>query len=183
MDSKLRFDQHVENLCQKVNNKINAFSRISNYLNQKQSLLLYNSFIMSQFNYCSLMWMLCGKVANNDINRTHMRALCILFNDFKSSFEELPLKANQCIIHRKNLQKLMVEVYSSLMQQKPSFLWDMFQEKNNDYNLRSKNPLLLPQAKTTTYSNESLSFRGRILWNSLPNNIKLPPLFVPSRSL
>ena len=54
IDSKLKFDQHVANLYQKANNKISAFSRISNYLNQKQLLLLYNSFIISQFNYCSL---------------------------------------------------------------------------------------------------------------------------------
>ena len=172
IDSKLKFGQHVTNLCQKANNKISAFSRISNYLNQKQSLLLYNSFTMSQFNYCSLIWMFCGKVANDCVNRTHKRALRILFNDFTSSFEELLQKANQCTIHRKNLQKLMVEVYNSLTQQNPSFLWDMFQEKINDYNLRSKNLLMLPQAKTTTYGNESLYFRGSSLWNSLPNDIK-----------
>ena len=115
-----------------------------------------------------MIWMFCGKVANNDVNRTHKRVLRILFNDFTSSFEELLLKANQCAIHPKYLQKLMVEVYSSLMQQNPSFLWDMFQEKNNGYNLRSKNLLMLPQAKTTTYGAENLSFRGSILWNSLP---------------
>ena len=91
IDSKLKFDQHVENLCQKANNKISAFSRVSNYLNQKQSLLLYKTFIMSQFNYCLLIWMFCGKVANNDVNRTNKRALRILFNDFTSSFEELLL--------------------------------------------------------------------------------------------
>ena len=63
IDSKLKFDQHVAKQCQKANNKISAFSRVSSYLNEKQSLLLYNSFIMSQFNYCPLIWMFCGKVA------------------------------------------------------------------------------------------------------------------------
>ena len=98
-----------------------------------QSLLLYNSFIMPQFNYCSLIWMFCGKIDSNDVNRTHKRALHILFNDFTSSFEELLLEANQSTIHRKNLQKLVVEVYSSLTQQNTSFLGDMFQEKHIDY--------------------------------------------------
>ena len=43
IDSKLKFDQHgqhVAKLCQKANNKISAFSRISHYLNEKQSRLL-----------------------------------------------------------------------------------------------------------------------------------------------
>ena len=105
-DLKLKFDQHVENLCQKVNDEITAFSRISDYLNQKQLLLLYNSFVMSQFRYCSLIWILCGKVVNNDANRTHMRALRILFNYFTSSFEELLLKSNHCTIHKKKLAKV-----------------------------------------------------------------------------
>ena len=47
IDSKLKFDQHVAQLCQKANNKISAFSGVSRYLNEKQSLLLYKSFIMS----------------------------------------------------------------------------------------------------------------------------------------
>ena len=31
IDSKLKFDQHVAKLCQKANNKISAFSRVSSY--------------------------------------------------------------------------------------------------------------------------------------------------------
>ena len=122
IDSKLKFDQHVAKLCQKANNKISAFSRVSHYLNEKQSRFLYNSFIMSQFNYCPLIWIFCGKVANNDLNRTHKRALRILFNDYTSTFNELLHRGNECTIHQKNLQKLMLEVYNSLTQQNPSFL-------------------------------------------------------------
>ena len=88
-DSKLKFDQHVAKLCLNANNKISAFSRVSSYLNEKQSLLLYNSFIMSQFNYCPLIWMFCEKVANNELNHTHKRALRILFHDYISTFNEL----------------------------------------------------------------------------------------------
>ena len=58
IDSKLKFDQHVFKIFQKASSKISAFSRISKYLNEKQSLTLYNSFIASQLNYCSLIWML-----------------------------------------------------------------------------------------------------------------------------
>ena len=57
IDSKLKFNQHVLKMCQKANSNISAFSRISKYLNEKQSLILYNLFITSQFNYCLLIWM------------------------------------------------------------------------------------------------------------------------------
>ena len=59
IESKLKFSQHVSKICQKANNKISAFSKVSNYLDEKQSLILYNSFIIFQFNNCSLIWMFC----------------------------------------------------------------------------------------------------------------------------
>ena len=37
---------------------------------------------------------------------------------------------------------------------------------------------MLPQAKTTTYGTSSLTFRGSILWNSLPDAIKSSPSVV-----
>ena len=74
---------------------------------------------------------------------------------------------------------LMLEVYNSLTQQNPTFLWAMLHEKDNKYNLRSntydlryKNLLMLPQTKTTTYGKDSLSFRGSVLWHTLPNDNK-----------
>ena len=89
IDSKFKFNQNVSKICQKANTKISAFSRVSNYLDEKQSLILYKSFIASQFNYCSLIWIFRGKVANKDLNRADKRALRILHNDYSSSFEEL----------------------------------------------------------------------------------------------
>ena len=36
----------------------------------------------------------------------------------------------------RKLQKLMLEIYSSLRQQNHYFLWDMFHKKDNDYDVR-----------------------------------------------
>ena len=36
--------------------KVKSLSRIRNALDEKQAKLLYNSFIKSQFNYCSIIW-------------------------------------------------------------------------------------------------------------------------------
>ena len=122
IDSKLKFNRHVLQVCQKANNKISAFSRISKYLDEKQSLLLYNSFIISQFNHCSLIWMFSGKAANKELSRSHKRALRILQNDYSSPFEELLRKSNECTIHIKNMKKLMLEVYKCLKNENPSFM-------------------------------------------------------------
>ena len=90
IDSKLSFDNHVKKaVCAKASRKVNAFSRVANFITFEQAKLLYNSFIMSNFGYCPLIWMFCGKTANEEINRIHKRALRRLHNDFNSNFEEL----------------------------------------------------------------------------------------------
>ena len=92
--STLKINQHTFQICHKPNSKISALSRISKYLDEKQLLILYSSFITSQFNYCFLKWMFCGKVANKTLNRTHKKAFRILPNDYSSSFEKLLRKSN-----------------------------------------------------------------------------------------
>ena len=79
---------------------------------------------------------------------------------------------------KKNLRNLMVEIYKCLSCENPSFMWNIFRRKELGYNLRSGSLLMLPQAKTTTYGTSSLTFRGSILWNSLPDAIKSSPSVV-----
>ena len=69
IDSQLKFDNHIKALCQIANRKVSAFSRVAPYLNQKKGKILYNTFVMSKFNYCPLIWMYHGKTSNNRIDR------------------------------------------------------------------------------------------------------------------
>ncbi len=96
----------------------------------------------------------------------------MLLNDFDSSFEELLHRNKEVTIHIKNLQKLMLEVYKCVTSGKPSFLWEFFDKKIIPYNLRTSDLLQLPKTRTNKYGNESLSFRGSIVWNRLSDQYK-----------
>ena len=61
VDAALEFDQHIKTLCQKVNKNVKAFSRVAKLLDLNKAKLLYNYFLLSNFNYCPLIWILCGK--------------------------------------------------------------------------------------------------------------------------
>ena len=62
IDWKLNFNTHVKALCSKANSKIRALHRLRSYLDSTQKLMLYNSFIMSSFYYCPVIWMFCGEI-------------------------------------------------------------------------------------------------------------------------
>ena len=92
--------------------------------------------------------------------------------NFDSSLDELLIRNEEKSVHVQNLQKLMIEVYKSLNDENPSFLWDLFTKKEINYNLRIKDILTLPKASTASFGTNSIAFRGSILWNSTPDVIK-----------
>ena len=135
IDSKLMFNGHVNSTCQKTNNKVEGFSRVVRDLEPQKSSLLYNSFILTNFNYCPLIWMFCGKTTNDMVNRVHKRALRVLLGDYDSSFEELLYRNEEVIIYEKNLQNPMLEVHRCVTFGNPFFLSEFFNRKIN--NLKS----------------------------------------------
>ena len=116
--------------------------------------------------------MFCGKTSNNRINRLHKRALRVLHGDYTSTFEELLARSEELTIHCSKLQKLMVEIYECTNFISPSILSEFFATKEITYDLRIKNLLQVPKVKTSSYGQNSLSFRGSILWNTLSDSIK-----------
>ena len=121
IDSKLRFNECVKIICQKTNNKVKAFSRVVRYLEPQKASLLSNSFILTNFNYCPLIWMFCGKVTNDKVNSVHTLALRVSLNDSISSFEELLHIKEEVTIHERNLRILMLEVYRCMTSENPPF--------------------------------------------------------------
>ena len=89
IDNALNFTAHIQNLCSKVNRKINAFARLNTYISRPQAMLICNAVILSNFNYCPLIWLFSTKAANNEIYHIHKLALRILFKYYDSSFDEL----------------------------------------------------------------------------------------------
>ena len=171
-DSELKITDHVKSMCAKTSTKVAAFSRVARLLDFKKARLLYNAFILSSLSYCPLIWMFCGKAANGKISRIHKRALRILFNDYEASFEELLQRNNEQTVHIKNLHKLIAEVCKSLNCQNPAFTWDLFIRKEVTYDLRAKDLLHLPKARTVLKGLNSIVFRGSILWKAISDEIK-----------
>ena len=66
----------------------------------------------------------------------------------------------------------MTEVYKSLNLQNPAFMLDLFIRKEVTYDLRVKDLLQLPTARTVLNSLNSIVFRDSILWNTKSDEIK-----------
>ena len=172
LDSKFDFNSHIAKICKEASKRLNALRRIFKYLTKTQRSTLINSFFYSHFNYCPLVWMFSGKESNTKIEKLRKRALQIIHDDFSSPYETLLLNDNSTTFHKQNLQFLMTEIFKTINNENPPFIKELFVMEDSVYNLRCMLRLKVPRGLTTKNGSETLSFRGRQMWNSLPNNLK-----------
>ena len=172
IDSELKFDVHINNLCQKANLKLHALARISNYMTPIKLKMVMKSFILSQFNYCPLVWMFHSREINNRINRIHERALRIAYKDLHSTFQELLSKDGSVSIHHRNIQVLATEIYKFIHGLSPKIMGEVFRPIEIKYNLRTNLSLVSNNIRTVHYGLQSISYLGPRIWKLVPDNIK-----------
>ena len=107
-----------------------------------------DSFFASKFSYCPLMWMSHSRTINNKINKLHEKCLRIIYNDKKSFFKELIEIHKSVPIQIKNLQVLTTEMFKVCRNISPPIVRQLFQLRNNDYNLRQFSQFNLPNVKS-----------------------------------
>ena len=171
-DKNLTFKKHMSELRRRASYKLHTLRRIRKYLIIEKAKLLVNAFINSQFNYAPLIWMFANKSSIDKILKIHKRTLQIVYDVYDESYEKLLNRSDDISIHQKHLRHLAIEVYKSLAKLNPGFMWNFFERNHTPYNLRRGDLLLLPPAKSIRYGVNSLAFRGSLLWNNLPPQVK-----------
>ena len=77
LDNKLKFDKHVENICQKASRILHALARVTNYMELPKRRILMNAFFKAKFDYCPAAWMFHSRSLNNKKNQLHERCIRI----------------------------------------------------------------------------------------------------------
>ena len=108
IDNKLSFKTHILNICKTANTKLTALRRYCKLLTFEKKRILFKSFIQSQFSYCPLAWMFHNRCLNNKLNKLHERSLRMVYDDDKSSFQDLLSRDGAYTIHERNIQALAV---------------------------------------------------------------------------
>ena len=68
IDSNLTVESHINSICKKANQKLNALARIAPYMNIHKRRTIMKSFVTFQFSYCPLIWMFHSRRVNSKIN-------------------------------------------------------------------------------------------------------------------
>ena len=138
IDSNLKFDSHVSNLCKTATQKLNTLARISGYMDSSEKRTIMKAFIASHFSYCPLMWMFHSRELNNKINRIHERSLRLVYSDKTSTFQKLLDKDKTVSVHHRNIQVLPTEIFKRVNDLAPTMMNSILEIKDIEYNLRNE---------------------------------------------
>ena len=166
IDKKLTFNEHISLCCTKAARQLNAFARISKYLNQNSRRAIHHSFITSNFSYCPLVWHFCGKSNNAKLEKIQERSLRILCNNYTSSYEDLLRNTGLSTLLLNRLKCILLETFKSTKHLNAECLHGIFKTHVVPYDLRTTN-LSQPKRQSTTYGLRSFSYLGARLWNNI----------------
>ena len=172
VNKNLKFKNKILKQCKKAGKKLCVLGRVCHILNLEHQRSLMKAFIESLLGDCPLVWMFCGSQENNWINHFNERALRILYNDCKSSFENLLELNNLVSIHHRNTQLLSIELYKVKHNLSNQVMSELFNLRNINYDICSQTDFELGPTYTTAYGLRSLKYFAPKIWNTVPIAIR-----------
>ena len=173
IDDKLKFNAHINSICRKAARQLNVLRRLSSLLDQESRMAIFRAFIVSNFNYCPLVWHFCGKTNTSKMEKLQERALRFVFNDFTSAYDNMLEKAELTTLTLSRIKTLALEVYKAIHGHSPPYMNDMFTSRQEQtHSLRNAHQLNIPCTRTVGFGSHSIQFEGARLWNHLPNKIR-----------
>ena len=93
----LQFDAHVSQIYKRASKQLTVLKRMGRFLTKQGKMTINNSFIVSKFNYCPLVWLFCSTSSTNKLEKIQERALRFINNDFTSSLQALLTSTNTAL--------------------------------------------------------------------------------------
>ena len=172
IDFLLSFDQHLACLCKKSSRQLNVLARIGKFLTLEGRRSIYHAFIMSNFNYCPLVWHFCKKSASDKLEKLNFRALKFVYQTFDTPYESLLKREGTPSLHLSRLRKLAVETFKIIHGNSPIYLKDLIEPKTSDYSFRNKNMLDTKRFRTKKYGQNSIRYEAPNIRNFLPQECR-----------
>ena len=129
-----------------------------NFLGYEERKVLVNSFILSNFNYCPLVWFVSSAKSWNKIESLQKRALRFLLNDYNSSYQELLTKCGKSTINLRSHRSVCIEMFKTLNDINPSFMKELFQLRITNRPVRENYlfNMVVPKTNQVKYGTKSL---------------------------
>jgi len=168
-----RWNIHVNEIAQKISPMINCLRSLKYRLNRKTLEIMYKSFILPIFDYCSHIWDNCSDEQAQILEKLHLDALRTICGGVRGTshrriYDETGM---QPLKDRRYKQKLTI-FYKMKNNLLPEYLCDLIPNcvsTASNYNLRNSSKLQTIKCNTANYARSFLPDSIK-LWNDLPSD-------------
>ena len=173
IDEKLNFDKHIGIICSRAGGQLNSLYRLRKFMSHSTIKASINSFVMSNFNYCPLVWHFTTAKSKMKVEKIQERALKLQNgNKSESTYEELLQTSGNCTMELNRIKSLCTEIYKTLNGYNPSYMKSIFQRSGNRSSIRFRYNICSAKHYQTNFGTKSLRVLGPQIWNNLPDDIK-----------
>ena len=127
-------------------------------MGKSEKLVIINSFIYANFNYCPLVWHFSTCESIRKIEKIQKRCPRIVLGDYNSDYDVLLRKSGKVTMKIKPLKVLAIEIFKTVNNLNPNYMEDILTPK-----LHPKvrpNDILVKHHNTITYGTKSLKTLG-----------------------
>ena len=182
INEHLSWKPHMQWLLQKLRSSYHVINKVKQYLDKSSLLTLYHSLINSYVQYCVISWCHGNASMIQKLQKVSTKAINLINTKQKNSndFQQHNLLTVQ---QSKQLEiaKFMHKYFNKSLPLAFSNIFDSnFLSENATLRTRSKSKLY-PQYCRIKLTQQTLKFRGPMLWNKLPvalKDIKSLPRFI-----
>ena len=178
IDEVLSWRKQV-NLCiSKAMSNFFQICRYKKFLNREAKIILCESIVLSQFNYCDIVYSNMDKYLKDKIQKIQNICLRFIFDIKKNvnvDHTSLRKKLNWLDMGSRRLKHGLTLIYKILHGLAPNYLRDSFTLVNEVHNVntrRSNNNIWIPKNITSRIHRRSYVFEMANIYNKIPENIK-----------
>lgn len=172
IDEHLTFKPHMNMISGKISRATGIMNKLKNIIPKQTLLHIYNSLILSHFNYGLIVW---GSYisANSHLEKLQKKAIRII-NNVKYNSHTNPLFRNSNTLKLKDLCALhdLKFCYKFVHKLLPDyFLENLAVDICHNYSTRQTGQLKLPRV-SHDFARKSITYRYPVVFNSLPAGVR-----------
>ncbi|KAL4223605.1 hypothetical protein ACF0H5_017074 [Mactra antiquata] len=178
LDSNCKWSTHINTIISSSSKILGILRKIKYTVSRKALNQIYLSFLRPQLEYACVVWDNCNQSEKNKLEKIQIEAARIVTGLTRSvSLRKIYNETGWLTLaERRSYQKLLL-MFKIKKIMVPNDLISLFQRADENplpYNLRSRNDFVIPQQRTTLFSNSFIpsAINSR---NSLPEQIRNSP--------
>ena len=141
IDIDLNFNVHVKKTVRKVSRKLQVLKHYKHLIPTHNKKRLYLAYFLPHLTYCSVfVWFHCGKRNADIIEKLIESILRFVFNDIYNPFEKLLQEVIS--LRARQINDVLILVFLALNNAAPSYISDLFTERQSSISLRGKRRLV-----------------------------------------